>query len=531
MKLNRACRQLARQLSSQIKIKSPLDRFRWAGPALPAVQGRRTAFQSSHLMSRGVQHSPRAAAQGTGALSYLGQLAAQRLDEDLMGPLGFSVDQLMELAGLSVACAVHAEYPKLTHPRVLILAGPGNNGGDGLVAARHLHHFGYSVSICYPKRTDRELYKGLVTQCTSLGIPFLESERVLAQPLRDQADVVLDALFGFSFKGTPRPPFDALIAAMSPTASPPPVACVDIPSGWDVEEGDVAGAAGESIQPDMLISLTAPKLCAKRFEGRHHYLGGRFVPPEIVRKYQLSLPEYPGTAQCVRIGGGGGGSAAALAAGVADMRLHYGAAGQGLDESAAARDPFTQFSAWFEDARRCEGVREPNAMALATAGPEGAPSLRMVLLKGFDSRGITFFTNYDSRKGRELGTNPSAAATFFWEDLERQIRFEGEVERLPAAESDAYWQSRPRSSQLGGLASRQSEIVPGGRAELEALEAAVVAAHPEIDVPIPRPHGWGGLLLRPTVVEFWQGRPSRLHDRLRYTLQHDGSWKMERLGP
>ena len=251
-----------------------------------------------------------------------GQKAAQELDEDLMGPLGFSVDQLMELAGLSVASAVATEYSSTDFPRVLVLAGPGNNGGDGLVAARHLHHFGYTVTCCYPKRTDKQLYHNLVTQCTSLQIPFKEVDEVLAQPLSAQSDIVIDALFGFSFKGTPRPPFDGLIKAMVKSkdgksgesggggggassgedraTQRPVIVAVDVPSGWDLEQGDVSSSG---LSPDMLISLTSPKICARFFNGAHHYLGGRFVPPQIIEKYNLKLPAYPGVSQCVRIGG------------------------------------------------------------------------------------------------------------------------------------------------------------------------------------------------------------------------------------
>jgi NAD(P)H-hydrate epimerase len=237
----------------------------------------------------------------------------------------------MELAGLSVASAIATEYSITSFPRVLVLAGPGNNGGDGLVAARHLHHFGYTVSCCYPRRTDKQLYKNLVTQCSSLSIPFLEVEQVLEQPLSSQADVVVDSLFGFSFKGTPRPPFDGLIKAMvennennddgdggggpctasaatdgrsrshdAATMRRPIIVSVDVPSGWDVEQGDVSHSG---LSPAMLISLTSPKFCARYFKGPHHFLGGRFVPPQIVEKYNLKLPEYPGVSQCVRIGG------------------------------------------------------------------------------------------------------------------------------------------------------------------------------------------------------------------------------------
>lgn len=182
---------------------------------------------------------------------------------------------------------------------MLILAGPGNNGGDGLVAARHLHHFGYTPTICYPKPTNKPLYNGLVTQCESLAITFVSADELLhGSPMSECFDLVLDSLFGFSFSGAPRPPFDAVLHALAPTSHPPPIVSVDIPSGWDVEKGDVNGTG---LRPDMLVSLTAPKLCAQRFEGAHHFLGGRFVPPAIAQKYSLVLPGFPGTEMCVRI--------------------------------------------------------------------------------------------------------------------------------------------------------------------------------------------------------------------------------------
>lgn len=538
MKLGLACRRLA-QVSNQITCA--VDPRSFAPSTLGSFLANKTfgipGCSRDQVNPRRHPHHPKAMSSATAPsaptsmadISYLGQEAAQKLDEDLMGPLGFSVDQLMELAGLSVACSIAAEYPPASFSRVVVLAGPGNNGGDGIVAARHLHHFGYRVAICYPKRTDRPLYHGLVTQCSSLGIDFIDHDTLLQAPLSTQADIVIDAMFGFSFKGAPRPPFDALIAAITPAATPlPAVVSVDIPSGWDVEKGDVGGAG---IRPDMLVSLTTPKLCAKGFTGPHHYLGGRFVPPEIIRKYRLRLPAYPGTEQCIKLSPDATQPSPAVAPDVAAMRQHYGAGGEGLEEHSVAADPWDQFLVWFEEARACEGVKEANAMALATVGPDAAPSLRMVLLKGFSPRGLTFYTNFSSRKGRELEGNPLVAATFFWEALERQVRFEGRVERLSDEESDAYWHSRPRGSQIGALASRQSEIVPGGRAELEQREAEAAAAHPEGKEPIPRPQGWGGFLVRPTVIEFWQGRPSRLHDRLQYTKQRDGTWVMARLSP
>ncbi|GAB4818863.1 hypothetical protein N2152v2_005909 [Parachlorella kessleri] len=462
-----------------------------------------------------------------GDITYLGQTDAQQLDQELMGPLGFSVDQLMELAGLSVAGSVAAEYPLGTHKRVLVVAGPGNNGGDGLVAARHLHHFGYTVEICYPKPTDKPLYTGLVTQCRSLDIPFVEAAAVAEQPLAARYDVVLDAMFGFSFSGVPRPPFDALVKMMCPPADPPPVVAVDIPSGWHVEKGD---KTGQGLRPDMLVSLTAPKLCAQQFSGRFHYLGGRFVPPPIRDKYKLRLPAYPGVAQCVRIGG----SAAAAASGegaqrVADMRVSYGEGANGLLEDTVAAHPLEQFDSWFREAT-ASGLREPNAMALATSDASGAPSVRYVLLKGFDDRGFVFYTNYESRKGTELGDSGRAALAFWWEPLQRQVRIEGPVEKVPEEESDDYFASRPHGSRVGAHVSDQSRVLPGGRADLERRAAELAERYADESTPVPRPPHWGGFLVRPHVVEFWQGRPSRLHDRLRYRLE-GGTWILERLAP
>ncbi|EFN55311.1 hypothetical protein CHLNCDRAFT_134278 [Chlorella variabilis] len=453
-------------------------------------------------------------------ITFLTQEQAQKLDEELMGPLGFSVDQLMELAGLSVASAAATEYPVSTHPRVLVVAGPGNNGGDGLVAARHLHHFGYSVTICYPKPTDRPLYNGLVTQCRSLGIPFVSAQDLQEVPLAERCDVVLDAMFGFSFKGAPRPPFDALI---EPACGP------DLGLLWNVEAGD---DSGEGLRPDMLISLTAPKLCAQQFSGGHHYLGGRFVPPQIRDKYRLQLPPYPGVSQCVRIGGSAR-CAAAGPANVADMRMTYGTAGQSLDEAdMATAGPIEEFDAWFKLAASC-GLKEPNATALATSDAAGRVSVRYVLLKGFDSRGFVWYTNYDSFKGHQLEANSSAALAFWWEPLQRQVRVEGVVERVPEEESDAYFSSRPRASQIGALVSMQSTPLRHGRRELEERAARLEAQYSDESVAVPRPPHWGGYLLRPLRVEFWQGRPSRLHDRLRYVrgAVDSDQWRLERLAP
>jgi pyridoxamine 5'-phosphate oxidase len=199
-----------------------------------------------------------------------------------------------------------------------------------------------------------------------------------------------------------------------------------------------------------------------------------------------------------------------------------------LDETTVARDPIRQFAAWYDDAVAA-GVPEPEAMTLATATPAGRPSARVVLLRGFDARGFCFYTNYGSHKGRELTANPHAALTFHWPDLERQIRIEGRVERTTAAESDEYFRTRPSTSRIGAWSSPQSEVI-SDRGSLEALFARFRADHPD-DSAIPRPPNWGGFRVVPERIEFWQGRPSRLHDRLRFRRDADGAWILERLAP
>jgi pyridoxamine 5'-phosphate oxidase len=200
---------------------------------------------------------------------------------------------------------------------------------------------------------------------------------------------------------------------------------------------------------------------------------------------------------------------------------------RGLDEGDVDANPFRQFAVWFDEARAASPI-EPNAMALATVGADGRPSLRMVLLKGADERGFVFYTNYESRKGRELADTPWAALTFLWPEMERQIRIEGRVEPVSAEESDAYFHSRPVGSQLSASASRQSEVI-AGREELEQRVAALSAQYQ--DQEIPRPENWGGFRVIPDAIEFWQGRASRLHDRLRYRLLASGDWQIERLSP
>lgn len=211
--------------------------------------------------------------------------------------------------------------------------------------------------------------------------------------------------------------------------------------------------------------------------------------------------------------------------GFADLRKEY--MQRGLDEGDVDANPFRQFAVWFDEARAASPI-EPNAMALATVGADGRPSLRMVLLKGADERGFVFYTNYESRKGRELADTPWAALTFLWPEMERQIRIEGRVEPVSAEESDAYFHSRPVGSQLSASASRQSEVI-AGREELEQRVAALSAQYQ--DQEIPRPENWGGFRVIPDAIEFWQGRASRLHDRLRYRLLASGDWQIERLSP
>lgn len=211
--------------------------------------------------------------------------------------------------------------------------------------------------------------------------------------------------------------------------------------------------------------------------------------------------------------------------GVSDLRKEYRRAT--LDESDVAPDPMLQFRDWFDEAI-ARNLPEPNAMTLATATREGRPSSRIVLLKGFDQRGFVFYTNYLSRKGREIQENPFASLTFFYPTMERQIRVEGPVQRISAEDSDAYFASRPLGSRLGALASHQSQVVSDRSvldsrlAELEALAAAAE--------PIARPEHWGGFRVYPEAIEFWQGRPNRLHDRLRYLREGD-SWRLDRLEP
>jgi pyridoxamine 5'-phosphate oxidase len=209
---------------------------------------------------------------------------------------------------------------------------------------------------------------------------------------------------------------------------------------------------------------------------------------------------------------------------IADLRREYALAR--LDEKDVSRDPIAEFARWFAEAQSAE-VEEPNAMVLATATPDGVPSARVVLLKGFDERGFVFFTDYRSRKGAELEANSRAALVLHWSELERQVRITGDVTRTSAEESEAYYRSRPKGSRLGAWVSHQSRTIPS-RDVLEDGLREVERRFAGGDVPLP-PY-WGGYRVRPEMIEFWQGRQNRLHDRIRYQREGDG-WRIERLAP
>ena len=210
---------------------------------------------------------------------------------------------------------------------------------------------------------------------------------------------------------------------------------------------------------------------------------------------------------------------------IADIRKDYQM--QSLLETDVAQDPFDQFANWWDDAMKSE-LDEINAMTLATASATGMPAARIVLLKSFSAEGFVFFTNYNSQKGIELQENPFASLVFFWKELERQVRISGRVEKVSAAESDAYFHSRPEGSRIGAWASPQSSVI----ASREVIETNITMIEQQFtEGEISRPPHWGGYVVIPEVIEFWQGRPSRLHDRILYSKMAAGSWKVERLAP
>ena len=210
---------------------------------------------------------------------------------------------------------------------------------------------------------------------------------------------------------------------------------------------------------------------------------------------------------------------------IADIRKDYQL--QSLLETDVASNPFDQFNRWWDDAIKSE-LDEVNAMTLATASATGMPSARIVLLKSVSADGFVFFTNYNSHKGKELLENPFGCLVFFWKELERQIRITGTIEKVSAAESDEYFYSRPVGSRIGAWASPQSSVIPSR----ETIETNIEKYEQEFaGTEIARPPHWGGYIVKPTLIEFWQGRPNRLHDRIQYTKQQEGSWKFDRLAP
>ncbi|KAI9698571.1 MAG: hypothetical protein M1820_007461 [Bogoriella megaspora] len=228
------------------------------------------------------------------ALRTLSAKNAAALDEELMGEGAYSVDQLMELAGLAVSQVVYKLQPPEKAKRVLIACGPGNNGGDGLVAARHLWHYGYQPTMYYPKQSKNELYQRLSKQLKDLNIPFTDDFSSAIQ----NTDRVVDAIFGFSFSGEVREPFPKVIEALRD--SKVPVLAVDAPSSWNIEDGPPDSGPGKGFMPESLVSLTAPKPLVKYFKGRH-FVGGRFLSKAVADKYNLDVPDYQGIDQIVEV--------------------------------------------------------------------------------------------------------------------------------------------------------------------------------------------------------------------------------------
>ncbi|KAI8686117.1 NAD(P)H-hydrate epimerase [Fusarium keratoplasticum] len=228
------------------------------------------------------------------AIKTLGAKAAAALDQELMSTGAFSIDQLMELAGLAVSQAVYRLQPLESGRRILVACGPGNNGGDGLVAARHLRHYGYNPTVFYPKRSKNDLYQRLAKQLEDLDVPFVDDFSSAVS----STDHIVDAIFGFSFSGEVREPFPAVIQALQETKLP--VTSVDAPSSWDIENGPPESGLGSSFMPTALVSLTAPKPLVKHFRGRH-FIGGRFVTSAIASKYGFEVPEYKGIDQVVEV--------------------------------------------------------------------------------------------------------------------------------------------------------------------------------------------------------------------------------------
>jgi pyridoxamine 5'-phosphate oxidase len=271
------------------------------------------------------------------------------------------------------------------------------------------------------------------------------------------------------------------------------------------------------------MSTAAVQRFAQRY-GAHMEREEGLLAPMALRLFDAGQMAQLGAAMQRRRGLAPAAPAPALGEAVAHLRTDYGQAS--LDEADVAADPMDQFARWFDEALKAE-VNEPNAMSVATVGPDGRPSSRIVLVKQFDARGFTWYTNYASQKAEQLRANPFGALLFFWSELERQVRIEGRVERTSAEESDRYFDSRPLKSRLSAIASRQSAPI-ASRAALEQNYDAVARQYGEEPR---RPDNWGGLRLVPERIEFWQGRRSRFHDRIVYQRQGDGSWTRQRLQP
>lgn len=294
----------------------------------------------------------------------------------------------------------------------------------------------------------------------------------------------------------------------------------DMDAIWqDLHEQLTAIAEGQS----TLLSASAVQRFSQRYLAHMEREEGTMAPMAL-RLFSPEQMAQLGKAMQARRGIGAASPAPAVGQAVADLRKDYGQAS--LNEHEVMDDPMLQFTQWFEQALKAE-VNEPNAMSVATVAANGRPSSRIVLVKQFDERGFTWYTNYDSRKGQELEDNQYAALLFFWSELERQVRIEGRVERTSDEESDRYFRSRPLKSRLSAIASHQSAPI-GSRAELEQNYEAV--ARQAGDDPA-RPGNWGGFRLVPERLEFWQGRRSRFHDRIVYERQEDGSWTRLRLQP
>ncbi|WP_338767374.1 pyridoxamine 5'-phosphate oxidase [Massilia sp. METH4] len=293
----------------------------------------------------------------------------------------------------------------------------------------------------------------------------------------------------------------------------------------DAQLDKISNGTGSELAPDAVNTFVQMYTAHMEIEEGH-------IAPMAKRLFNAHQMQVLGEAMQRRrgIAPAGGTSNDNTVGGIAlaDLRMDYGRAS--LSEEDTLGDPIAQFGKWFDEAMKAQ-VNEPNAMSVATVGSDGRPASRIVLIKQFDARGFTWYTNYDSQKGRQLAQNPHAALLFFWPELERQVRIEGRVERTSAEESDTYFYSRPVKSQLAAIASQQSAPI-GSRGEMEENYAAVERANdPAAGSKPQRPAHWGGYRLVPERVEFWQGRASRFHDRIVYSLQADGSWTKGRIQP